>query len=269
MQLDQARIAIAERSWFEILDLALHVIRRHAGPLALAALAGIAPFALINHLLSTSGLRDTDDPGPLFTRGYWLMLLVMIEAPLATAPLTLYLGQALFVDRPSPRQIFRDYLSSLPQILLLQGVLRTILILPVLTWIVPYGVWPYLNEVILLERNPLTRSNGRISTLARNASLHRASGGEFLGRAVGVLVMAPLLVFALTYTQKISLEWLLGVETTPLGWLTEFHAALWIVACYFTTARFLSYLDLRIRSEGWEVELLLRAQHDRLVRQIA
>ena len=42
--------------------------------------------------------------------------------------------------------------------------------------------------------------------------------------------------------------------------------SLWIVVGFFTVTRFLSYLDLRIRREGWEVELLMRAERDRLIR---
>jgi hypothetical protein len=34
-------------------------------------------------------------------------------------------------------------------------------------------------------------------------------------------------------------------------------------------ARFLAYLDQRITSEGWEVELALRAQRQRLLRHAA
>jgi hypothetical protein len=43
--------------------------------------------------------------------------------------------------------------------------------------------------------------------------------------------------------------------------------ALWIVASFFSVVRFLSYLDRRIRNEGWEVELVLRAEAERLTRQ--
>jgi hypothetical protein len=43
--------------------------------------------------------------------------------------------------------------------------------------------------------------------------------------------------------------------------------AMWIVAGYFCVVRFLSYLDLRIRREGWEVELRMRAEAARLTRQ--
>jgi len=43
--------------------------------------------------------------------------------------------------------------------------------------------------------------------------------------------------------------------------------SMWIVAGYFTVVRFLSYLDLRIRREGWEVELRVRAEAARMARQ--
>ena len=43
-----------------------------------------------------------------------------------------------------------------------------------------------------------------------------------------------------------------------------FQLALWIVVAYFTVVRFLGYLDLRIRREGWEVELIMRAERARL-----
>ena len=41
--------------------------------------------------------------------------------------------------------------------------------------------------------------------------------------------------------------------------------AVWIVVWFFTVVRYLSYLDLRIRREGWEVELQVRAAAQRLV----
>jgi len=40
-------------------------------------------------------------------------------------------------------------------------------------------------------------------------------------------------------------------------------ASMWLVAIYVAVVRFLSYLDTRIRNEGWEVELLLRAEASR------
>ena len=43
--------------------------------------------------------------------------------------------------------------------------------------------------------------------------------------------------------------------------------AMWFVAAYLTVVRFLNYLDLRIRDEGWEVELRMRAEAVRLEQQ--
>jgi hypothetical protein len=43
-----------------------------------------------------------------------------------------------------------------------------------------------------------------------------------------------------------------------------YPAILWLLAAYFSVVRFLDYLDLRIRHEGWEVELLMRAEALRL-----
>ncbi|HXT57762.1 MAG TPA: hypothetical protein VN699_03965, partial [Pirellulales bacterium] len=47
------------------------------------------------------------------------------------------------------------------------------------------------------------------------------------------------------------------------------QGAIWLVVGYFAVVRFLSYLDLRIRTEGWEVELIMRAEAARLTRQLA
>ena len=268
VQLDQARIAIRERSWLDNLDLALQVIRGHGAAVLASSALGILPMFLVNFAITKWLYRDFDED----TRsGYWflLSLLVMIEAPLATAPLTLYLGRALFIDKPNAREMARNFTSCLPQLLLLQVFLRILFIVPVLTWIVPYALWPFLNEVILLERNPLVSRGARPSTMKRNSALHRGGSGDFLLRAIAALALAGLLIVALVLTQDFLLENLFGFHP---GWTTQIitlQLALWLVVIYFTVARFLCYLDQRIRDEGWEVELLLRAERERLLRHLS
>ena len=269
MQLDQARIAICERTWADNLDLALHVVRTYGGPLAICALVTIVPLAVANYFLLTWMFPDPTGDEAFPGIFYWMVCLVLIEAPLATAPATLYLGQALFVEKPSARMVARDFFSCLPQLVLLQGLLRVILILPVITWFIPYTMWPYLNEVILLERNPLVGRRGQISTLKRSSLLHRGNNGEYLLRAILSGLLALLLVVAISWTEVILVRNLFGFETGPTLGIFEIQAALWLVAVFFAVARFLTYLDGRIRNEGWEVELLLRAQQSRLTRQIA
>jgi hypothetical protein len=269
VQLDRARVAICERSWLDNLDLALHVMRAHSGPLTACALAGILPWAALNVALVARlyGMQISDDKS---SNAFMVaLLLVMLEAPLATAPLTLFLGQALFLEKPAPRQIVRGFWHCLPQLVVLQGLLRIVLVLPILTWFIPYVLWPFLSEVILLERNPLIGRRGRMSTLKRNAVLHRGNSGDFLGRGVGAAVLALLLIGALWVTQGMVLDWLFGFQAGWIGRLVAMQCVIWLVAAYFTVARFLCYLDQRIRIEGWEVELFFRAQRQRLERPIA
>jgi hypothetical protein len=269
VRLDQARIAIRERSWLDNLDLALHVIRAHLGGVIGCTLAGAVPMMAINHTLIswlTAGQAEWDSLPQVLG---WSIVLVMIEAPLAMAPLTIYLGQALFVERPGPRRVAAEFAGSLPQLLLFQVLVRTSLAVPIVTWFLPYTFWPYLNEVIVLERNPLSARSGGMSTLKRSGLLHRGNSGDYLARALASALVAIALLVGIELAQTTAIEWLLGLES---GWTLDalsLQAALWIVAAYFTVVRFLSYLDQRIRFEGWEVELLLRAQRERLTRQPA
>ena len=269
VQLDQARIAICERSWADNLDLALHVMRAYGRPLIVCSVVLIVPLAVLNHIFIMAlqpELMSGDEFTVVF---YWLACLVLIEAPLATAPITLYLGQALFVEKPSAREAVSSFVRSLPQLTRLQFIVRAILILPVVTWFFPFSMWPYLNEVILLERNPLVGRRGRLSTLKRNTLLHRGSSGDYAIRAIGSGLLSVLLITALYLTEDLLVRNLLGFEPGLTGWLVEMQLAFWLVAVYFCVVRFLGYLDGRIRNEGWEIELQLRAQRARLVGQPA
>lgn len=267
MQLDRTRIAIRERSFIDILDLALAVLRQHAGPLSLALLAGAVPAALVNYLLLHNWLLEgAFDPGDLV--GYFIMLALLIcwELPLATAPITLYLGQALFVERPSAGRLVKDFFASLPQMLLYQLLPRGV----VITIPAYFLGWPYLGEIILLERNPWRKlSPAGTSTLSRSGNMHGRNRGELFSRWLGALLVGALLVFvfwrSLWYLVRILSGQMESVLPQFTVWL---QVALWLVIGYLAIVRFLSYLDLRIRTEGWEVELLLRAEAARLSRQI-
>jgi hypothetical protein len=269
VRIDQARITIRERSWLDNLDLSLHVIRAHAGGVFTSAAVGVVPAVLVNLVILNYLHAAPLEEGAGFAAAATAALLVMIEAPLVTAPLTLYLGQVMFLERPGAREIARQFAGCLPQLVLLQLLVRSALVLPIMTWIIPYVLWPYLNEVILLERNPLVGRPGQLSTMSRNALLHRGNGAEYLVRALAWGLVALGLVLALWTSQAVALEWLLGFDQGWSAQIVSLEIVLWIVACYFTVARFLNYLDQRIRNEGWEVELFLRAQAERLSRHAA
>lgn len=261
MQFDRTRIAIRERSPLEVLDLALRVVRIHAPALAVALAVGVAPLWLLNHWLLAGLIADDLE----FTYPGWhmflMVLLILWEMPLATSPVTLFLGQALFTDRPRAWLVAGDFVRRLPQLILLQGMLRPFF---------PLVGWSYLNEVILLERNPLFRGKSQgMSTMHRAGALHRGERSDFAGRAFLTTMSEVALSVALWLSLALIRQFLLNewrwdealfVFYWPLAW--------WMAAGFFTVVRFLSYLDLRIRREGWEVELLMRAEEARLRSQL-
>ena len=260
MQLDKTRIAIRQREYVDILDLALRVIRVYAWPLLAALCAGIVPMMVLDSWLLADYQELDFELGFPAQYMFYMTLLIVVETPLATAPATLCLGQVVFTERPDARAIARDFRRSLPQLLRYQVLLRV--------WHIR---WPYLNEVILLERNPMQRKTaGGESTLDRGRILHQGNGGDLFARwffsvAVGTMLFASLWLSIFLLRMMLLSRWEWGFDR-PM-YTVFFQLALWVVVSYFTVVRFLSYLDLRIRREGWEVELMLRAERARLTRQ--
>ena len=191
-----------------------------------------------------------------------MILLVLWEIPLATSLATLYLGEAVFLARPSARTIARNFFRSLPQLLWHQGVIRALLMPEVLTWFVPFAIWPYLSEVILLERNPFrSRQRGELTSFRRSMVLHEGNSGDLFARWLLAVMFGVMLWASLWLTMQILAGMLLSEwKWDGLTFTLYYPLAMWLVAGYFTVARFLGYLDLRIRREGWEVELMMRAE---------
>lgn len=271
VQLDQNRIVIRERDYLEILDLAVRVIRVYAWPLTVAFACGVVPAMCLNYwLLADYADYDFDRLG--FPLRYLLLMLplVMWEMPLATAPMTLFLGRALFTDRPPPREIVRGLARSLPQMLWYQVIVRALLIPLVFTWFFLFAAWPYLSEVILLERNPMWAGrSGQMTTGRRRQALHGGYIAELFGRWLGSMAVGLLLFCSFWASIWLVGNLLLNKQIwEPAAYTFSFPLALWLVVGYFTVVRFLSYLDLRIRREGWEVELMMRAERARLKRRL-
>lgn len=272
MQFDQQRIAVRERSIVEIFDLALAVMRERGLPLFNAFTVGVVPFMLFNGLLLYGMVHnvDAEDYDSKWGYLYLLILLVVFETPLATAPLTIYLGQTMFQDRPTARQVAADFWRALPQLLFYQFFLRGIWCIMQITAIVPYWWAPYLNEIILLEKNPLrARVQRGVTTSIRSNLLHGTARGILFGRWMASLCCGTLMTLALfcalwAVLSKLAGHWL----TDETAYLVLWPISLWSVMGFFAIVRFLAYLDLRIRHEGWEVELLMRAEAARLGRQL-
>ena len=123
-------------------------------------------------------------------------------------------------------------------------------------------------EVVLLERQPLRASLRRANLLM--SSWRSEALIQLLVAAL--VVVAGSLVVALAGAQVIRLLFWSWLESGGEAWQFWFHPGMsplaillpWPFVAYLATVRFLAYIDLRTRREGWELELELRRAGRRL-----
>lgn len=291
MRLDRTRIAIIERRQPEILDAALLVFRQFFLPIVGLTMLLAIPMAIINHGLMHWMAFDMED-GITVLRYVWCMcMLVYIEAPLVSVLTTTYIGKVMFYDDPTIFDLLREVGTVLHRILWVQGMKRGVF--PVLVFLyytqpsdeptsiemlLPFfcvalflvrSLRPYVNEILLLERSPLRSKKGEMNAGLRSQRLHGPHSGDLFGRGVSMILVTIGLGLAITgvfwfAVSSLTNDWTwrstMTFVVTPLS--------LWMLVSYVTVFRFLSYLDLRIRLEGWEVELKIRAEANRLTERV-
>ncbi len=122
---------------------------------------------------------------------------------------------------------------------------------------------PFLPEILMLEQCPLRSTDESVITAKRRSkSLHSPVSSDMSGRFITVSVVLVALFFSVLYT----LMWARGIAIGQWAFrdlwvlLLMYPLALWCVAGISVLVRLLNYLDTRIRLEGWEVELAIRAE---------
>lgn len=303
MQLDRTAIAIHQRGNDELLDLSLVVFRVYWRKLVPLALLGVIPFAVLNGILLyplteydklVMASRDYATVAGYQIHFLWTMLaMVFLEAPLAMAGVCYYLGQAVFIEAPSLRQVggvvVRRWFSLLLVLGLYRGGLIAVLfaiwlfqsplsyaewsvtlwsILGILAYFMVRCFRPFAPEILLLERCPLrTKGNAKAEEQSypkRSRWLH-GSAGDLFGIEMGVAFISFLFICGLCGGSLFLNGVIVGYW--EWGWWMDivfYPAILWIVALWGAVIQFLLYLNTRIRLEGWEIYLRLNAELQRL-----
>jgi len=253
MRLDSVRLAIRPRSVLECLDLAFLVCGQHFLGLSLAMVLGILPVYWFNGYV----LQNLENP-------YLWMLVIGLELPLATLPITLFMGQIVFSKRFSTSQAMRAVGGSLLSYFFFQGIVRFFCLATiVLSPLVFVGMY-YLNPIILLERPMLGKVWPRLWAMNRRN----------LGRILGLVLIDFLVLIAGNISLSLFLRGIAALWEDRFSWWQMmvqwlqgdgFHSgwqeqvAFWMIMSFLTVFRFITYIDCRIRREGWDVDLKIRA----------
>jgi hypothetical protein len=232
------------------------------------------------------GLEDEEAIVEVWRYVVWMALLVSLQAPAAGVLTTLYLGQAVFEQRPTWRSMFREAKRQFPSWFWVLGIKRMAIptmimlafrwgysaspfwdvLVPItilLAMIAIRGSRPYVPEILLLEQCPVKTKSSAVITLAkRSRSLHQPMGGELGGRFLTLGFVFAGLTLCVLYT-LMAIRGVLLLQWNFLDLivlLVLYPLALWAIAGMSVVVRLLGYLDTRIRLEGWEVELAVRAE---------
>ncbi len=293
MDFSKTFISIRTRSAFQIYDLAVLVCVEYFKPLVGLLAIGAFPFVLLDCWLI--GWLATDYQN--FRYFYWVMfLLVVSQAQIATTFMTHYLGQAMFFGRPKISTTIKDVLRIGFYFHWLHGGVR--MVLPVLIccfflsqsmelgseeqyfylfFFLPALVLlglafrmfrPFVSEILLLEKTPLRSKDENVVCFNRRSkSLHyrRGAGDGFIGQGLSSFLLGLFLVLAID-AGLLQLDKILNIQANSEWsyasgyWLV----ALWLSVGFLCVARFLFYIDTRIRQEGWGVELRMRSESRRI-----
>lgn len=257
MRPDRLQIVVRPRGILECLDLAAFFCGRRPLGVAAAAALGVVPCLILNRLL----LAQVQEPEMVFVLG-WLVL--ALELPWATAPLTLYLGQAVFAERISWSLAWRSFVGALPAMFLFQLILRGVCLATFVLAPVVFVGMHYLNPILLLERPAFSRVWSR-----RLAMSSRGTGHVLALVVVQAIVLLAGWSFGVQFIETAAAAWrgfgpdpMPGEAAVSVGRIVfpiGVELAFWIVTSFLTVFRFFAYLDTRIRREGWDVELKLRS----------
>jgi hypothetical protein len=253
MDLSRAAIVLRPRSLTETLDLALR------------ALSTLSPRTLLRvslvYLSPPLGLLLVARYG--FGLGWvWVWVAAVALAGLVDAPFTYFVSRRLFHDEPSIGELHRAVAESLPRQLRSSLYSSFMLSLTALTGftMLPWAMMRlgFVKEATLLEGYAGRRAWARASALATSPGSPAFSlAVSLLGARFGSAVLAEALGQGLVdelfqLGQPAGSLWRDGGSAYAL-------AGLFVSTPYVACARFLQYLDLRTRTDAWDVQVRFMA----------
>jgi hypothetical protein len=245
MDLMRARVALRERPLLDIVDLAMRFSAAHA-----------APFAKLSHVVLGPGFLASWGAGELW--GWWAAwVAAVVLGSFATAPFVALASKLVFADEVRVRDALRAATAALPRLAGIRFIELLALALSAscssgLAWIYVGSVLLFVVEVAILEGAGVGGTITRSQRIA-NGNFGGASGAMF------VLLSAPVAAAMLADAAgREVVGTVLEIKPPPsmfavggswlamLGW--------WSLLPLLSVLRFFVYLDIRTRTEGWDIQ---------------
>jgi hypothetical protein len=254
MDLSRSRVVLRQRSALDVLDLALRFLIVHAGSYGRVVAVTLVPAALLSWGLAESA-------GWL-----WGWVGTVFLARLVQGPFTVLASRLVFEPEVRIRDVLGASARAVPRLLVIR-ITEFVLVTAGLFFFFLPGLWIgvsllFVVEVLVLERAGLAAAISRSFRITKGQSGHIAAAlalfvlhvaATFLGDDVGRFTLGTLLQF-----HEPPALWNEGGSPLAL-------VGFWLFVPYSATARFFMYLDLRTRSEGWDIQtrfaaIVLRAR---------
>jgi hypothetical protein len=239
-----ARIAVRTRPLLDVFDLAVRFVAVHAWAYAKIAVFVLPPCAVATWMAGTWG-------------NWWIgWTVAAFLATLAYTPFTLYASRVVFEEGVTVKSVLGQSAAALPKLVgarLLQflclGAGLAFFLVPV-AWV--GATLLYLGEALVLERAKIGQAMSRTQRLSS-----AAFGDAVLGLGLLFALFAIAALLGDVGGRAIIGELVQATAPEPMwkeGGSLLSVLGFWLFVPFAATVKFLLYLNVRTRSEGWDVQ---------------
>ncbi len=244
MDLVRSRVALRERPLLDVLDLAVRFCVANAGVYARLSLLTLLPAFAVSWAAAKAG-------GWILGWGVAVAATALVDAPFVALA-----SRLVFSDQAGVRDALRAAAAATPRLAAVrcaQGVAFALCIVGLgLPWLWVGSVLLFVPEVIVLEGSGIGAAWGRAQRIAHSQ----------LGVAMAAMILLSVLVVAAVLLADVAgrevLDSVLEVKPPPSifdrGGSALALLGFWSVLPIRATARFFVYLDVRTRTEGWDIQ---------------
>ena len=264
MNPEHLQVEIKARSPGETVALAARMVQHRPGPFVGAWAFHAAGIVALGHLaLGVFGLSWG-----------WAACLVLLIQPVFSLPMVTTAGHLVFSPRVSVRTIASTTLRRGPVFLLLFFANRLMTLVGLSLFLVPgLYLWRaswFLAPIVALEGASARASLRRGRRFAMGYHAHVVGHAFNAGLTVGYLSLAFGSVAHFLVVRVFGQSFVLLADLPRVQDLYYPYVALAgfaLAAPFVTLAWFFVYLDVRIRKEGWDLEIAFRTRAAQLLEQ--